>query len=407
METQSLPDRWLSGRHIILGVSGGVAAYKAVELCRRLVDAGARVSPVLTANATRFIGPATFAALASDPPVVDLWNNDDPSPHTSLGQSADLVVIAPATARIVGSYANGLSDDALGTTLLATRAPVIVCPAMHTEMWENAAVVANVETLRSRGVTIVEPESGPLAGGDVGVGRLASVDLILDAVRNRLAPLTMAGKTVLVTAGGTREPIDPIRFIGNRSSGKQGNAIAEEAAARGANVILITTAAPVSRVFSAQIGVVEVETAEEMRQAVLDHLLPADVVVMAAAVADFKPAVTAASKIKKTDGVPDIALEPTVDILGEIADKRREGQIVVGFAAETSNVEAYARDKLARKKLDFIVANDVSSPESGIGSDNNSALIIDANGEVCATGLAEKRTVAAILFDRIFRDRAF
>ncbi len=400
VETNNPPERWLSGRHIVLGVTGGVAAYKAVELCRRLTDAGARVSPVMSANATRFIGVATFAALTSDAPVVDLWTNDDPSPHTSLGKSADLVLIAPATARVIASYAHGTSEDALATTLLATRAPVVLCPAMHTEMWENPAVVANIATLRDRGAAIVEPESGALAGGDVGVGRLAGVDMILRVVRETLSPLDLAGKTVLVTAGGTREPIDPVRYIGNRSSGKQGHAIASEAASRGARVILVT-AAPGSPVNETE----HVNTADEMRNAVMKHLDVADIIVMAAAVADFRPVTNVDTKLKKTDGVPQIILEPTIDILGEVAECRRGDQIIVGFAAETNDVEAYAREKLLRKRLDFIVANDVSRSDAGMYADMNSALIIDAAGEAFPTGLVGKRTVATNLFDRIVRHR--
>ena len=234
----------LEGRRVVLGVCGGIAAYKAIELCRRLVDAGAHVAPVLTADATRFVGTVTFSALASEAAQTSLWDGPDPIPHTRLGQGADVIVVAPATARVIGTYAHGISDDLLTATLLATRAPVVVCPAMHTEMWEHAAVQDNITLLRERGVEIVDPEVGRLAGGDEGAGRLADLDTIVAAVERVLAPHDFEGLTVLVTAGGTREPIDPVRFIGNRSSGKQGLAIAEEASARGARVVLVTTVLP-------------------------------------------------------------------------------------------------------------------------------------------------------------------
>src|SRR5215210_5911499 len=276
----------LEGRRVVLGVSGGIAAYKAVEVCRRLGDAGALVSPVLTPDALRFVGALTFSAVAAEPARTSLWDAPEPSPHTTLGRRADLVVVAPATARVLAAYATGLSDDVLVATLLATRAPVVVCPAMHTEMWESPAVQANVATLRSRGVAVVEPGEGHLAGGDVGVGRLAEPDDILAACAAALGRTQdLAGLRVLVTAGGTREPIDPVRYVGNRSSGKQGHALADEAAARGATVTLVTTTARPARAAE----VVRVETAAEMEQAVLAAAEDADVIVMAAAVADFRP----------------------------------------------------------------------------------------------------------------------
>ena len=231
----------LTGRRIVLGVTGGIAAYKAIEVCRRLVDAGAHVAPVLTEGATRFVGEVTFSALASEPVKTSLFDDPDPIPHTTLGQNADLVVVAPATARLLGAYAAGISDDLLTATLLATRAPVVVCPAMHTEMWEHPAVQDNLRVLAGRGVTIVPPEEGRLAGGDVGAGRLADPARIVAALEAVLGPDDLVGLDVLVTAGGTREPIDPVRFIGNRSSGKQGHALADEAASRGAKVTLVTT----------------------------------------------------------------------------------------------------------------------------------------------------------------------
>jgi phosphopantothenoylcysteine decarboxylase/phosphopantothenate--cysteine ligase len=396
----------LEGRRIVLGVSGGIAAYKAVEVCRRLVDAGAFVSPVLTPDALRFVGALTFSAVASEPARTSLWDAPEPSPHTTLGRGADLVVVAPATARVLAAYAGGLSDDLLVATLLATRAPVVVCPAMHTEMWEAPAVQANVATLRSRGVTVVEPGEGHLAGGDVGVGRLAEPPDIVDAcaaVLRTTGTGDLAGLRVLVTAGGTREPIDPVRFVGNRSSGKQGHAVADEAAARGAAVTLVTTT---NRPSAPGVEVVRVETAEEMERAVLARAEQADVVVMAAAVADFRPKAVADAKLKKADGVPEIVLEPTNDILAELGRRRRPGQTLVGFAAETGDVVAAAVDKLARKGLDLIVANDVSAPGAGFEHDTNEVAILGPSGMRQDVPLSDKRAVARTVLDAVATHRS-
>jgi phosphopantothenoylcysteine decarboxylase / phosphopantothenate---cysteine ligase len=390
----------LHGRRIVLGVSGGIAAYKAVEVCRRLVDAGAHVVPVLTEGALHFVGRTTFDALASERAWTSLWDEAHPIPHTHLGQSADLVLIAPATARVLGLYAAGISEDLLTNTLLATRAPVVVCPAMHTEMWEHPAVVDNIALLRARGVHVVDPEEGRLAGGDVGAGRLADPSRIVDAVTAVLAGGSgrhdLDGLAVLVTAGGTREPIDPVRFIGNRSSGKQGTAIAEEAAARGAKVTLVTTATPPT---GAGIDVVEVETAAEMHRAVLGRSEAADIVVMAAAVADFRPVAVADTKIKKAGGVPEVRLEPTEDILAALGSSRRDGQVIVGFAAETDDVRANAADKLARKGIDLIVANDVSAPGAGFEHDTNEVTILGADGTEADVPLTDKRAIARAVLD--------
>ena len=393
----------LHGRRVVLGVSGGIAAYKAVELCRRLVDAGAHVVPVLTADARRFVGEVTFSALASEPVQTSLWDGPDPIPHTRLGQSADVVVVAPATARVIAAYAAGLSDDLLTATLLATRAPVVVCPAMHTEMWEHPAVQENLATLRRRGVIVVDPEVGRLAGGDEGAGRLAGPETIVAAVERVLGPADLAGLTVLVTAGGTREPVDPVRFVGNRSSGKQGHAVAEAAARRGATVTLVTT---VGRPVTGGIEVVRVATAAEMEEAVRAHADHADVVVMAAAVADFRPKAVAGEKIKKEDGVPELVLEPTPDILAGLAARRRPGQTLVGFAAETEDVRAQAEQKLRRKQLDLIVANDVSRPGAGFEHDTNEALILGADGVSTAVPLMDKRGVAEAVLDAVVATRS-
>jgi phosphopantothenoylcysteine decarboxylase/phosphopantothenate--cysteine ligase len=396
----------LAGKRIILGVSGGIAAYKAVDVCRRLVDAGAHVVPVLTEGAQRFVGRTTFDALASERAWTSLWDEPHPIPHTHLGQTADLVLVAPATARVLGLYAAGISDDLLTNVLLATRAPVLVCPAMHTEMWEHAAVQENLRILTARGVHVVEPESGRLAGGDVGAGRLAEPARIVAAVEALLddgSAHDLTGLRVVVTAGGTREPIDPVRFIGNRSSGKQGHAVAEEAAARGAKVTLVTTT---DRPASAGIDLVRVDTAAEMEQAVLSRADHADIVVMAAAVADFRPRQVAADKIKKADGIPEVVLEPTVDILAALGAQRRPGQTIVGFAAETGDLRANAADKLARKGADLIVANDVSEPDVGFEHDTNAVVILGADGSVQDLALADKRAIARSILDAVSTTRS-
>ncbi len=393
----------LAGRRVVLGVSGGIAAYKAVELCRRLVDAGAHVVPVLTSAVEHFVGRTTFSALASEPAQSSLWDEDDPSPHTQLAQHCDLVVVAPATARLIGAYASGLSSDLLVATLLATRAPVVVCPAMHTEMWEHPAVVDNVATLVRRGVHIVEPESGMLAGGDIGTGRLASTETILAACERLLGPADLVGLRVVVTAGGTREPIDAVRVIANRSSGKQGYAIAVEAARRGAAVTLITT---VDRPVPALVDVVTVETAAQMEAAVNAAATGADIVVMAAAVADFRPKAPSTVKLKKDVGPPDIVLEPTADILAGLGRLKRPGQTLVGFAAETDDLVANAEGKLARKNLDLVVANDVSAPGVGFAHDTNAVVLIRPGGVLRFVGLADKQSVAAAVLDTIVELRS-
>jgi phosphopantothenoylcysteine decarboxylase/phosphopantothenate--cysteine ligase len=394
----------LAGRRIVLGVCGGIAAYKAVEVCRRLVDDGAHVVPVMTESATRFVGQVTLSALASEPVRTSLWDDGDPIPHTRLGQSADLVLVAPATARLLAALTTGYSHDLLTNTLLATRAPVVVCPAMHTEMWEHPAVRDNVDTLRSRGVVVVEPESGRLAGGDVGAGRLADPEAIVSAVERVLGPgaRDLAGLRVLVTAGGTREPIDPVRFLGNRSSGRQGHALADEAAARGAEVTIITTTSLPVR---PGVHVVSVATADEMHRAVGEHASSSDVVVMAAAVADFTAVSPASTKLKKADGVPLVELRPTVDILAELGRTRHEGQTVVGFAAETDDVEQHARSKLESKGADLLVVNDVSAAGVGFEHETNEVRILDRSGCVRHVPLTTKSKVAAAVLDAVLEVR--
>ncbi|MGZ4724138.1 MAG: bifunctional phosphopantothenoylcysteine decarboxylase/phosphopantothenate--cysteine ligase CoaBC [Ilumatobacteraceae bacterium] len=393
----------LAGKCIVLGVSGGIAAYKAVDVCRRLVDAGAHVIPVMTAGATHFLGTTTLSALASEPVQTSLWLEEAPIPHTALGQSADLVLVVPATARLVGAYAAGLSSDLLTNVLLATRAPVIVCPAMHTEMWEHPAVAENIATLRRRGVHIVEPDEGRLAGGDSGKGRLAAPERIIAEVERVLGGGALDGLHVVVSAGGTREPIDAVRVIANRSSGKQGYAIAVEALALGARVTLVST---VDLPIPAGASVRAVETAAQM-QVEMDQLATsADVVIMAAAVADFRPKIAEDGKIKKDGGAPEIVLEPTPDILAGLGARKRPGQILVGFAAETSDVLANAEGKLRRKNLDMIVANDVSAPQVGFQHDTNAVTILSSDGTIRTVALTDKRSVARAILQGVVQLRS-
>ncbi len=389
----------LRGRSVVLCVTGGISAYKAVEVCRRLVDAGAHVAPVLTDDAQQFVGATTFSALASEPARTSLFAGPEAIPHTRLGQGADLVVVAPATAKVIGKYAHGISDDLVTATLLATRAPVLVAPAMHTEMWEHPAVVDNLALLAARGVHVVPPESGRLAGGDVGAGRLAAPERIVAAAAEVLSRSgDLADLRVVVTAGGTREPIDPVRYIGNRSSGKMGYAIADAAAARGADVVLVTT---VHRPVHPRVRVEAVVTADEMAAATLAAAESADVVVMAAAVADFRPKAAAPAKLKKADGVPEIVLEPTPDILRLLGERKRADQYLVGFAAETDDVQENAAAKLAAKRVDLMVGNDVRSEDSGFEVDTNRAVLLDADGGVEEFGLVTKVRLADLILDRV------
>ncbi len=389
----------LAGKRIVLGVTGGIAAYKAVEISRRLVDAGAHVMPVMTAGAEHFLGTTTLSALASEPVRTRLWDDPEtPIPHTRLGQTADLVLVAPATARLIGAYRAGLSTDLLTNVLLATRAPVVLCPAMHTEMWEHPAVRDNIATLRSWGVHVVDPEEGRLAGGDVGAGRLAAPDRIVHAVEVVLGDGELAGTKVVISAGGTREPIDAVRVIANRSSGKQGYALAAEALARGAAVTLVST---VDLPPPAGAEVVRVETAAQMQTAMEQHAETADVVVMSAAVADFRPVAASDRKLKKGDGIPEIVLEPTPDILAGLGARKPAGQILVGFAAETDDLAANAQRKLEAKRLDLIVANDVGAPGTGFQHDTNAVTMFAQGEPAVGVPLADKRTIAAAVFDRV------
>jgi len=386
----------LAGRRIVLGITGGVAAYKAAYLARRLVEHGAQVRVVMTRSATRFVGAQTLAAITGSHPVVELFDDDDVSPHTTLARWADSIVVAPATAATLSRLATGLSDDAVSATVLASTSPVVLAPAMHTEMWEHPATQRNIATLIADGYTIVGPDVGALAGGDEGVGRLADPDEIAESVAGVLPGGRLSGQRVLVTAGGTREPIDPVRFIGNRSSGKMGNAIAVASARRGAAVTLVTTA-PAPR--HPRVEVIAVETAREMADAVWKAAEDADIALMAAAVADFAPEHPEATKLRRAAGPPQVVLGPTPDILGGLAAMEKR-PFLVGFAAETGSIEA-AVDKAREKGVDLLVANDVTALGSEFGSDTNEVVIVLPDGSTEPWELMTKSEVAERLLDRI------
>ncbi|MEU4680559.1 bifunctional phosphopantothenoylcysteine decarboxylase/phosphopantothenate--cysteine ligase CoaBC [Micromonospora sp. NPDC023737] len=390
---------------IILGVGGGIAAYKACELLRLFTESGHRVRVVPTASALRFVGAPTWAALSGQPVADDVWSDVHEVPHVRLGQHADLVVVAPATADLLAKAAHGLADDLLTNTLLTARCPVVLAPAMHTEMWEHPATVANVATLRSRGVLVVEPAVGRLTGVDTGKGRLPDPAEIFAVARRVLArgvgaPADLAGRRVVVTAGGTREPLDPVRFLGNRSSGKQGYAFARTAVARGAQVTLIS--ANVSLPDPAGVDLVRVGTTAELREATMKAAAEADAVVMAAAPADFRPAVYAPGKIKKADdgSAPTIELVTNPDIAAELGERRRPEQVLVVFAAETGDAEANGRVKLARKRADLIVINEVGT-DKVFGADTNAATVIGADGSVTRMPEQSKGDLADGVWDLV------
>ncbi len=411
----------LAGKRILLGVSGSIAAYKAADVCSRLAKAGADVHVALTPNAAQFIGVATFRALSRNPVLVDVF--DEPQAariaHIDLAQSADLVLVAPASANLMAKMAHGLADDMLSTCLLATprSTPLLAAPAMNTVMWEHPATVSNVEALRRRGVQIVEPGFGMLACQDVGTGKLADTEDIFRAVCDRLSRTEdFAGTEFLITAGATREPLDPVRFLTNRSSGRMGYAIAEEALRRGASVTLVTGHATVTAPMGVRL--IRVETAAEMLAACVEHAVTFDVFVGAAAVADYTPETVSAQKIKKPSpsnsqgedapsetiggagGLLTLRLKRTQDILATIGAGKRAGQVVVGFAAETEDLIANARRKLASKSADIIVANDVTMPGAGFDVATNIVMLVGRNGET-AFPLLSKRDVAARILDAI------
>ncbi len=403
------------GRRILVGVTGGVAAYKAGSLVRLLTGAGHDVTVVMTESATRFVGSDTFAALTGRPVHSSLWERPGEVLHVRLAHESELAVVAPATANVLAKLASGLADDLLTSTLLETGAPLVLAPAMHTGMWEHPATQSNVQTLMSRGAVVVGPVDGALAHGDSGLGRLAEPEAIAAAIESTLldhaAPMLastdnvfplrsgeLADRVVVVAAGPTHEPIDPVRFIGNHSSGKMGLAIAAEAAARGADVRLVL--GPGTMAPPAEVSVHRVTTAEQMRDAVVELVEGADVVVMAAAVADFRPKQAAAGKLKKDEGPPDLVLEPTPDILRELGE-RTARPMLVGFAAETSDVVAGGRQKLVRKGADLLIANEVGREGTGFGSDTNRAAIIGRDGHEQGLRDWTKPELASAIVDRI------
>ncbi|MFF3262216.1 bifunctional phosphopantothenoylcysteine decarboxylase/phosphopantothenate--cysteine ligase CoaBC [Streptomyces sp. NPDC002932] len=390
---------------VVLGVSGGIAAYKACELLRRLTESGHDVRVVPTEASLHFVGAATWSALSGHPVSTEVWNDVHEVPHVRIGQHADLVVVAPATADLLARAAHGLADDLLTNTLLTARCPVVFAPAMHTEMWEHPATRENVATLRRRGAVVIEPAVGRLTGVDTGKGRLPDPGEIFEVCRRVLArgPAApdLAGRHVVISAGGTREPLDPVRYLGNRSSGKQGYALARTAVARGARVTLVEANTGLPDPSGADI--VRVGTATQLREAVLKAAADADVVVMAAAVADFRPAEYAAGKIKKKDGQEPapIALVRNPDILAEVAGRRaRPEQIVVGFAAETDNVLANGRQKLRRKGCDLLVVNEVGERRT-FGAEENEAVVLAADGGETPVPFGPKEALADTVWDLV------
>ncbi len=392
-------------RRILLAASGGIAAYKLPELVRQLVRAGHSVRCMLTAAAAHFVAPGALQAVSGEPVRQSLFDPSEEGQigHIELADWAELVVIAPATADLLAKLAHGLADDLVSTVLLATRAPVLAAPAMNVNMWSHPATQANVATLRARGVRLVGPEAGELACGWEGVGRMSEPSAIAAEVESLLAAKSLAGARVVVTAGGTREPLDPVRVLANRSSGKMGFALAAEAARRGAEVVLIS--GPSALATPPGVARVDVETALEMREAVLREQATAAVVVMAAAVADFRPARAHERKLKKEELLPGASLTlelvPTPDILAEISRAERGTRVVVGFAAESHDVLAAARRKLARKGCDLLVANDISRSDAGFESEKNAVALLTPDGQVEELPLLDKREVAARIFDRI------
>jgi phosphopantothenoylcysteine decarboxylase/phosphopantothenate--cysteine ligase len=409
-----------TGTNVVLGVGGGIAAYKVAHLLRLLTESGHDVRVVPTATALEFVGAATWAALSGHPVTASVWDDVEQVPHVRIGREAELVVVAPATADLLAKAAHGLADDLLTTTLLTATCPVLMAPAMHTEMWQHPATRANVETLRARGVHVLEPASGRLTGADTGPGRLPEPEEIFAAATGLLGSAggkspgasgrrrDLAGRRVVVSAGGTREHLDPVRFLGNRSSGRQGYALASTAVARGAEVVLVAanTALPAPD----GVTVLPVGSAQELREAVLDAAAEADAVVMAAAVADFRPRDTSATKLKKGAGEPtEIALVRNPDVLAELAapPRRRPGQVVVGFAAETGDAEgdvlAHGRAKLARKGCDLLVVNEVGAAghPTGFEGSQNAAVVLGSDGSETPVPLGSKEALAEVVWDLV------
>lgn len=392
----------LTGKTIILGVTGSIAAYKSAEIASRLVQRGADVHVIMTESACELIGKATFRALTRNPALTSLWNEPkaDEIIHVKLPERADMMLIAPATANIIGKLANGIADDMLTTAALVVRGPVLIAPAMNPRMYTNPVVISNMDRLKNLGWTIIEPDKGRVACGDEGIGRLADPDTIIGAVMAALhgGKKDFVGVRVLITAGPTREPVDPVRFVSNYSSGKMGYAIAEVAAERGGTVTLIS--GPTELKDPPGVRVLHVQTAQDMFQVVMENLPPNEIVIAAAAVADYRPAKTASRKLKKEDEWLRLDLERTEDILRRIGEMK-DRKILVGFAAETDNVEDNARRKLDEKNLDLIIANDVTDPGGVFGCDTNVVTLIPRNGEMISWPRMSKREISQGILDYI------
>jgi len=392
----------IKGKKIVLGVTGSIAAYKACDLARLFIKAGASVTPVMTQNATRFVTPLTLSTLCLRRTVVDMFGTPEEykTEHIEVARAADILVVAPATANVIGKFAYGIADDFLTTCYLSTKAPVLIAPAMNWAMYTNEAVQANIRTLESRGCQFVHPEVGELACGEVGTGRLAELDTIIDAAEKLLTRSTeLAGKKGLVTAGPTREAIDAVRFVSNRSTGRMGFELAAAAARRGADVTLVTGPTHLQPPFG--VNVIRVTTAEEMYRVCKKQASKMDFIIGAAAVADYAPTDPSDTKIKKTGGSITIDLEPTADIIASIGGKKKKGQVLVGFAAESEDVVSNAKKKLRDKNLDLIVANDITAPDSGFAVETNIAALINRTGKVVQLPLLTKRELAERVIDQI------
>lgn len=393
----------LKGREIVLGVTGGIAAYKAAELVRLLVKEEANVHVVMTRNAQEFVTPLTFQTLSGNPVVTDPFAlvEDQKIGHIALADKAELIVILPATANIIGKIANGIADDFLSTTVMASKAPILFAPSMNVNMWENKALQKNIQTLLERGYHLIEPGEGELACHWYGKGRLAELSEVIERIEDHFSQKDLKGERILITGGPTQESIDPVRFVSNRSSGKMGYALAKVARRRGAEVILVKgpTSLPIPR---RDIEVVPVQTAEEMRKAVLTRIERCSVVIKAAAVSDFRPKVTSKQKMKKANASRSLELEKTEDILREVG-KRKGNRVLIGFAAETEDLIANARKKLIEKNLDLIVVNDVTKPGAGFGLDTNQVKILYPSGEVKDLPLMSKEEVSQHILDDVVR----
>lgn len=390
-----------SGKTVVLGVTGGIAAYKAAELVRRIVQEQGRVHVVMTAGAREFITPLTLQTLSGNPVVCDLFSlyREAEIGHIALAERADVLAVVPATANCIGKVAAGIADDMLSTVIMATRAPVAFAPAMNVQMWHNPVVQANVARLQGLGYRFIGPGTGALACGDQGDGRLIDTDIILESLAGLCTPQDFRGCRALVTAGPTREPVDPVRFLSNRSSGKMGYALARVLARRGAAVTLVS--GPVALACPPGVDLLPVTTAAEMAGAVACHAPGADLIVMAAAVADYRPVAAASHKLKKTDGPAGISLERTEDILAGLGRHRQGRCVLVGFAAETEHLREHARKKLTEKNLDLIVANDVSGTETGFASDLNRVTLLGRDGSLEELPVMSKADLAGTLCDRV------